>query len=148
MLYSEWLLPTVFPKMVSFSEKNGKIGKTAGQIVERIAGRYGNAILWSGWVGSQTTWRLSQGPGARPTAQPSCVFGWLQAAPIPVRNGISSDGRWPVSWLPFGDDLVFSKGVFLICLAGFCCVTVFDYFLLFLFGVGACQSAASLRDCS
>jgi len=31
--------------MVSFSEKNGKIGKTAGQIVERIAGRYGNAIL-------------------------------------------------------------------------------------------------------
>lgn len=45
MIYLEWLFPTEFPKIMSFLEKNWKSRKTAGQTVERIAGRYANAIL-------------------------------------------------------------------------------------------------------
>lgn len=108
MIYLEWLFPTEFPKIMSFLEKNWKSRKTAGQTVERIAGRYANAILWNCWVGSQTAWRLSRGPGACTPAQPSGVSGWLQMAAIPVCNGLSSDGKWPLSWLPFGDYLIFS----------------------------------------
>lgn len=39
VLYSEWLSPTDFPKIIPFLEKNGEVGKTSGQTVERIAGR-------------------------------------------------------------------------------------------------------------
>lgn len=105
---------------------------------EILLGRLWNELqeeVLTPWVGCQTAWRLSRGPGAHYPAQPLGVPGWLQMAATPAHNGIASHGRRPVSWSLFGDDLIFSKGVFWIWLAGFCRVLKFHFFLLILFSM-------------